>query len=133
MKYSKEAVYTYVHDAIREHYPNSYITGRRVAKPAQFPACLITEIDRNRPQQNIQLDFQDEQWESVFEIQVVSVKPKAASVEASDIMDIARKAFNDLYYWEFTETNVDNGVTYTLIGRFRRVIGGGDSMPTISA
>lgn len=130
MKYSRNAVYTRVANAIKTSYPNAYCTSRYVAKPSTFPACLIHEIDRSRPIQYTQLDFEDDQWESSFEIQIVSTKANTAATEAYGIMEIARKAFSDLYYREFTETNVDGGDQFILIGRFRRTIGGGDTMPT---
>ena len=101
-----------------------------VAKPSAFPAVLVHEIDRNRPVRNTQLDFKDVQWESVFEVQIVSAKANTAATEAYNIMDIARQSLSDLYYREFSETNIDSGDTFTLIGRFRRVIGGGDTMPS---
>ena len=130
MTYSRNAIYTRIVNAIRAVYPNTYCTSRLVAKPSTFPACYIHEIDRNRPLQYTQLDFQDVQYESVFEIQVVSAKNNTASTEAYNLMEIARQAFSDLYYREFSETNIDTGDTFTIIGRFRRVIGGGDTMPT---
>ena len=101
-----------------------------VAKPSSFPAVLIHEIDRNRPIQNTQLDYQDVQWESVYEIQIVSAKANTAATEAYSIMDIARQTMSDIYYREFSETNIDGGDTFTLIGRFRRIVGGGDTMPS---
>lgn len=128
--YTRNAVYTRLRSDILASFPNAYITSRMVAKPSSFPAVLIHEIDSNRPIQNIQLDFQDVQWESVFEIQVVSAKANTAATEAYAIMDIGRQTFNDLYYREFSETNIDTGDTFTLVGRFRRIIGGGDTMPT---
>lgn len=134
MNYTRNAVYDRVHDALAEAYPSAYITSRYVAKPPSFPACLVHEIDRSRPIGNTQLDFQDVQWESVFEVQIASAKANTAAKEAYGIMDVVREAFSNLYYREFSETNVDRGDTFTIIGRFRRVIGGGDVMPpTISA
>jgi hypothetical protein len=44
-------------------------------------------------------------------------------------MESAKAAFNKLYYREFSETNIDRGDTYTIVGRFRRIIGGGDTIP----
>ena len=101
-----------------------------VASPAKFPAILIHEIDRNRPLRNTQLDFQDVQYESVFEIQVVSNKANTAATEAYGIMALADAALSELYYRRFQQTNVDTGDTFTIISRYRRVIGGGDTMPT---
>lgn len=128
--YTRNAIYTRVREPIVTQYPNAYVTSRMVAKPSSFPAILIHEVDRNRPVQNTQLDFQDVQWESVFEAQVVSAKANTAATEAYDIMELVRQAFSDLYYREFSETNLDLGDTFTIIGRFRRTIGGGDTMPT---
>lgn len=130
MKYSRNAIYTRVANAIKADYPNAYCTSRMVASPAKFPAILIHEIDQSRPIQNTQLDFEDVQYESVFEIQVVSNKHNTAATEAYSIMDLAKAAMSGLYYREFSETNIDRSDTFTIIGRFRRVIGGGDTMPT---
>lgn len=130
MNYSRNAIYTRVANAIKADYPDAYTTSRMVASPAKFPAILIHEIDRNRPIQNTQLDFQDVQYESVFEIQVVSNKHNTAATEAYSIMDLAKAAMSGLYYREFSETNIDRSDTFTIVGRFRRVIGGGDTMPT---
>jgi hypothetical protein len=130
VNYSRNAIYTRVANAIKADYPDAYTTSRMVASPAKFPAILIHEIDRNRPIQNTQLDFQDVQYESVFEIQVVSNKANTAATEAYSIMDLAKAAMSGLYYREFSETNIDRSDTFTIVGRFRRVIGGGDTMPT---
>jgi len=129
MNYTRTAVYDRVHDALAVAFPTAYITSRFVAKPPSFPACLVHEIDRNRPVRNVELDFGDVQWESVFEVQVISAKANTAAKEAYSIMDVARQALSDLYYREFSETNIDSGDTFTIIGRFRRIIGGGDTMP----
>ena len=128
--YSRSAVYTRVRSAIIAQFPTAYITSRMVAKPSSFPAVLVHEIDRNRPIQNTQLDYKDVQWESVFEVQVVSAKANTAATEAYAIMEVARQALSSLYYREFSETNIDNGDDFTIIGRFRRKIGGGDTMPS---
>ena len=130
MKYSRNAIYTRVVNAIKAEYPNAYCTSRYVAKPSTFPACYIHEIDNTRPLQYTQLDFEDVQYESVFEIQVVSNKANTAASEAYDIMELAKAAMSGLYYREFSETNIDRSDTFTIVGRFRRVIGGGDTMPT---
>lgn len=131
MRYGRNAIYTRVVNAIKADFPNAYCTSRMVASPAKFPAILIHEIDRNRPLRNMQLDFEDVQYESVFEIQVVSNKANTAATEAYAIMELARAAMSGLYYREFSETNIDRSDTFTIVGRFRRVIGGGDTMPTI--
>ena len=127
---TRNAVYTRVVNAIRAAYPSTYCTSRYVAKPSSFPACYIHEIDRSRPLENTQLDFQDVQWESSFEIKVVSTKVNTAATEAYNIMEVARNSMSEMYYREFSETNIDGGDKFTIVGRFRRVIGGGDTLPS---
>lgn len=127
---TRNAVYTRVVNAIRAAYPSTYCTSRYVAKPSSFPACYIHEIDRSRPLENTQLDFQDVQWESSFEIQVVSTKVNTAATEAYNIMEVARNSMSEMFYREFSETNIDGGDKFTIVGRFRRVIGGGDTLPS---
>lgn len=129
MKFSRNAIYTRIASAIKAEYPDAYTTSRMVASPARFPACLIHEIDNTRPIQNTQLDFEDVQYESVYEIQVVSNKPNTAATEAYGIMALADAAFSGLYYRRFSQTNIDRGDTFTLVSRYRRIIGGGDTMP----
>lgn len=129
MNYSRNAIYTRVANAIKAGYPNAYTTSRMVASPAKFPACLIHEIDNARPIQNTQLDYQDVQYESVFEIQIVSNKANTAATEAYGIAALAEAAMSGLYFRRFSQTNVDKGDTFTVISRYRRVIGGGDTMP----
>lgn len=129
MKYTRNAVYTYVAEAIKEAFPNADCTSRYVPKPSHFPNCFIHEIDWSRPIEYTQLDFMDVQHESVFEIQVSSNKKATAASEAYAIMDVAKGAFSRLYYREFTEVPMDTVDRFTVVGRFRRVIGGGDQMP----
>ena len=129
MKYSRNAIYTRVVNAIKAEYPKAYCTSRYVAKPSTYPTCYIHEIDNTRPIQNTQLDFQDVQYESVFEIQVVSNKANTAATEAYGIAALAEAAMSGLFFRRFSQTNVDKGDTFTIISRYRRVIGGGDTMP----
>ncbi len=127
--YSRNAVYSYVADAITAVHQNVDCTSRRIPVPETFPSCYIHEVDVYRPLENIQLDFQDKQWESTFEIQVISNKKGTAASEAYAIMDAAKSAMNRLFYRQLSETPIDGTETFTLITRFRRQIGGGDTMP----
>ncbi len=127
--YTRNSVYDYVSTAIESAHSGVKCTSRYVPKPAHYPSCYIHEIDNYRPIQNIQLDFQDKQWESSFEIQVISnLKGKAAS-EVYTILETAKAAFNDLYYRQISESSIEGTETFIGIARFRRKIGGGDSMP----
>ena len=127
---TRNAIYDYVASAITAVYTNVRCTSRYVPVPPSFPSCYIHEIEHYRPLENMQLDYEDVQWQSSFEIQVISNKKGTAASEAYSIMETAKAAFNALYFRELSETSIEGTETFTVIGRFRRQIGGGDSMPT---
>ena len=129
MNYSRNAVYNYVVNAVKPQFPLTNFTSRRVPKPASFPTAYIHEIDNFRTLEATQLDFEDVQCESVFEVQVKSAKGNEAASEAFSIMESVSAAMSELYYRKFSETTVDTGEWFTVIARFRRKIGGGDTMP----
>jgi len=126
---TRNAVYDYVSEAITAVHPNVRYSSRRIPVPSSYPSCYIHEIEHYRPLENMQLDYKDVQWQSAFEIQVISNKKGSAASEAYSILETAKDAFNKLYYREMSETPVDDVETFTVIARFRRTIGGGDSMP----
>lgn len=128
-KVTRNAVYDYVSKAITAVHTNAHCTSRRVPKPSAYPSCYIHEIDHYRPLENMQLDYQDVQWQSSFEIRIISNKKGTAASEAYSILDTARSAFNEIYYRELSATPIDETETFTIVARFRRTIGGGDSMP----
>lgn len=126
---TRNAVYDYVSTAITAAHQNVRCSSRRIPIPSSFPACYIHEIEHYRPLENMQLDYQDVQWQSSFEIQVISNKKGTAASEAYSILETAKDAFNTLYFRELSETSVDDVEMFTVIARFRRTIGGGDTMP----
>lgn len=127
---TRNAIYDYIADAITAVHTNVRCTSRYVPVPPSFPSCYIHEIEHYRPLENMQLDYEDVQWQSSFEIQVISNKKGTAASEAYSIMETAKAAFNALYFRELSETSIEGTEMFTVIGRFRRQIGGGDSMPT---
>ena len=127
---TRNAIYDYVASAITAVHTNVRCTSRYVPVPPSFPSCYIHEIEHYRPLENMQLDYEDVQWQSSFEIRVISNKKGTAASEAYSIMETAKAAFNALYFRELSETSIEGTETFTVIGRFRRQIGGGDSMPS---
>ena len=127
---TRNAIYDHVASAITAVHTNVRCTSRYIPVPPSYPSCYIHEIEHYRPLENMQLDYEDVQWQSSFEIQVISNKKGTAASEAYSIMETAKAAFNSLYFRELSETSIEGTETFTVIGRFRRHIGGGDSMPT---
>lgn len=76
----------------------------------------------------MQLDGNDEQWESNFEIQISSNKSGGAAAEAEKLWKAADGVMRSLFYRGISCTPIDDGTKYTIAARYRRIIGGGDRM-----
>lgn len=132
MTYSREAVYTYVRNAIVAAHSGTYVTARREPVPKNFPAVWLVEMNRVRTQRFATLANDDQQYESTFEVQIFSNKQNGALAEAYSILDTVESAFKRLGYFEtFCEqvTNVDPSV-FRIVARFSRQIGMADVIPT---
>ena len=129
---SRIDIYDYVASAVNTVERPVYTNARLEVTPESFPACYIVETDSSAQQQNYTLDFTDEQVRKDFEVQVFSNLENGGLVEAESIMDDVRAAFRELYFIENFVGKIDNidPALVRLVGRFHRVIGGADQMPS---
>lgn len=132
MTYSREAVYTYVRNALVASDSSVYVTARREPVPKSFPCVRLSEMNRTRPQQYATLANDDNQYSSTFEVEIFSNLSNGALAEAYSLLKIAEDSFKQLGYFEvFCEAldNVDPSV-FRIIGRFTKQIGEADVIPT---
>lgn len=132
MTYSREAVYTYLRNAIVTAHSGAYVTARREPVTKTFPAVRVIEINRTRPQEYATLANDDQQYESTFETEIFSNKQSGALAEAYSILDTVESAFKTLGYFEtFCEPidNIDPSI-FRIVGRFSRQIGMADVIPS---
>lgn len=129
MNYTRNAVYSRVVSDVRAAHADVYCTSRYALKPAEFPCLFLREIDRYPRRNAMTLDATDEQAESTFEAQVFSNLAGNAQIEALAITETVETAFRALFYRQLSQTVLDDGNTYTVITRYRRVVGGGDTFP----
>lgn len=127
-------VYNYIASAVNTTERPVYCNARLDVVPEHFPACYIDEIGSASQAQDYTLDFLDEQVRRDFEVHVFSNLENGALVEADSIMDDVRAAFRRIYFIENTVGKTDNidPTVIHLVGRFHRVIGGGESLPEYS-
>ena len=132
MNYSRKGIYTAVRNAIKAAYPNTNVTGTYVPIPSSFPTVFIREIGHFTPPNVVSFTNADDMHESTFEVQVWT-KADTKMDDAYKILDVAKTAFKSLYFVQTSENVVDDGTNsslFRLTANFRRVIGGGESMPT---
>lgn len=129
---SRIDVYDYIETAVNTVSRPVYCEARLEVVPESFPACYITEINNPSDPQYYTLGFTDEQVRRDFEVHVFSNLVDGALIEAESIMDDVRAAFRRLYFIENfvgQSDNIDPTVVH-IVGRFHRIIGGADQMPT---
>lgn len=132
MNYSRKGIYTVARNAIKTSFPDANVTGTYVPMPSSFPAVFIREIGHITPPNVVSLTNADDMYESTFEIQVWT-KGETKMDDAYKILEVAKTAFKKLYFVQTSEIVVDDGTNSTLFrltANFRRVIGGGEQMPT---
>lgn len=131
MTYTRNYVYTQVKNAVKAAFPEANVTGRFIAVPTAFPNVYVYELDYRPTSRAKQLKADDIQWESTFEVQISSNKASGAMSEAYAIMDVVRAAFAEMYYRQIEQIPMDAETKYHIVGQFRRVVGGGDTAPTL--
>ena len=100
--------------------------------PAKFPTVFAREIGHFTPQQAWTLTNAQDISERTWEVQVFSNLSTGSKEQAYEILDICKDVMRSLYFIETFEQPIDqqDKSIYCLVARFRRVIGGGEDMPT---
>lgn len=133
MNITRNAVYSYIYDAVVAEYPTMYVSGVYEPVPAELPAVFIREIGDFRNKENMTLAGNQGVRTSTVEVQVVSSRLNGSLSQAYAILETVRTACFELFY---NETNVvvvedgNSGMNYRLRASYRRIIGDSDEMPT---
>lgn len=132
MNITRNAVYSYIHDAVKADLPSVYITSVYEPVPAELPAIIMREIGDFRNRENMTFTGAQGVRTSTFEVQVVSGQTNGSLSEAYDILEYVKQAFFTLQYNETNVVIVEDGGTgrYRLRASYRRVICDADTLPT---
>ena len=132
MTITRNAVYNYIHDAVKAELPTIYITSVYEPVPAELPVVILREIGDFRNRENMSFTGEQGIRTSTFEAQVVTGQTNGSLSEAYDILEIVKHAFFKLLYNETNVAIVEDGGTgrYRLRASYRRVIGEIDTLPT---
>lgn len=118
-------IFTFVQSAVKEKYPDLYMTGEYVHAPSQFPCATLIEMD-NVPLVRTQTTDSSENHASLmYEINVYSNKRSGRKTECRKI---AAEMDNALTKLGFVRTmlnpipNLEDATVYRITGRYRAVI-----------
>ena len=132
MKYTNNAIFTAIRAAVLAEVSTANCTQTYSTAPASFPTVFAREIGRFTPAQTATISNAQEIYETTWEVQIISNLQAGAKEQAYKLMDAAKSALRRMYFVETMENPVDQTETkyYTLVARFRRIIGSGEEMPT---
>lgn len=131
MIYTQNAIFTVIRTAVLNTISTANVTQTYSATPSKFPTVFAREIGHFTPSQTQTLTNQQDIYETTWEVQIFSNLTSGAKEQAYSLMSIVKNALKGLYFIEVSENPIDtaNAKYYTLIARFRRVIGNGDEFP----
>ena len=116
-------IFNIVARAIRDVYPDIYISGEYVKSPSTFPAVAIVEMD-NTVYVKTQTNEVENHAELMYEVNIYSNK---TSGKKSECKDIASLIDNEMAALGFSRTmlqpipNMDDATIYRMTGRYRAV------------
>lgn len=132
MKYTNNAIFTAIRAAVLAEVSTANCTQTYSPTPAKFPTVFAREIGRFTPAQTATVSNAQDIYETTWEVQVFSNLQSGSKEQAYRLMDAVKSALRRLYFVETMENPIDqtDAKYYTLVARFRRVIGSGEEMPT---
>lgn len=131
MKYTNNAIFTVIRAAVLETEPNANVVQAYSSTPAKFPTVFAREIGRFTPAQSATFANAQDIYETTWEVQAISNLQAGSKEQAYKLMGSVKNAMRFLYFVETMEEPIDrtDAKYYTLVARFRRVIGSGEDMP----
>lgn len=117
-------IFNIVARAIKDVYPDIYISGEYVKSPPSFPAVALVEMD-NTAYGRTQTNEVENHVELLYEVNIYSNK---TSGKKSECKDIASLIDNEMSALGFSRTmlqpipNMDDATIYRMTGRYRAVV-----------
>lgn len=117
-------VFNIVANAIREVYPDLYISGEYVKSPPKFPCVSLVEMDNSAYTRTQTDSCVENHAELLYEVNVYSNKK---SGKKSECKDIAALVDNEMAALGFSRSmlqpipNMDDATIYRMTGRYRAV------------
>ena len=132
MKYTNNAIYTRIRAAALAEVSTAHCTQTYAPTPTKWPTVFAREIGRFTPNGTATLSNAQDISERTWEVQIFSNLQTGAKEQAYQLLDAVKTAFRAMYFVETFESPLDNTANsyYTLVARFRRIIGSGEDIPT---
>ena len=130
MVINRTTVFDYVYRKIKAQDANISISAVPSNTPSSFPAVAMQEISAVENENNVTFNNDDKQYISTFEVNVYTNKEGTGFTQGQELMDAIQGYFKTLGYIMVMReplANLDTTI-YRFVARFRRTIGGGDTI-----
>ena len=118
-------IFTESANAIREAFPNAYVTGTYVNQPARFPAISIVQVDSATWRKTRDSSHGERHTTPTFEINVYSNLKTGAKSQAKAIINLIDELFTGWGFNRLTLTPIENIADNTItryVARYRGII-----------
>lgn len=118
-------VYTSVETAVKEIYPNIFMTGEYVAAPASFPCVSLVEVMNSIFRRSATNTEIENHAVITYEVNVYTNKTKGKKTQCKQIIDLVDKKMLELgFVRRFMQSvpNVADATIYRMFGRYQAVI-----------
>ena len=130
-RYTNNAIFTNIRAAVLAVVSTANCTQTYAPTPTKWPTVFAREIGHFTPNGTVTLSNTQDISESTWEVQIFSNLETGAKEQAYTLLDAVRTALRGMYFVETFESPLDStgNKYYTLVARFRRIIGSGETMP----
>lgn len=131
MKYTNNAIFTRIRTSVLAEVSTANCTQTYSPTPTKFPTVFAREIGHFTPNGTPTLSNAQDISERTWEVQIFSNLKTGAKEQAYSLLAAVKTALRALYFVETFESPLDStgNEYYTLVARFRRIIGSGETMP----
>lgn len=129
--YTNNAIFTKMRSAVLAVVATANCTQTYTPTPTKWPTVFAREIGRLTPNGTATMSNAQDISERTWEVQIFSNLQTGAKEQAYKLLDAVKTAFRSMYFVETFESPLDNTSNnyYTLVARFRRIIGSGETIP----
>lgn len=120
----ENAVFTAVHDAIKEAYPDCNVISEPTEEVAEFPAVVVREINNSTWRRTLDNSPTENHALIVYDINTYSAKQDGRKAECKALLDIADGVMQGLGFVRILKTDLPNSnrTIHRMYGRWEGIV-----------
>jgi hypothetical protein len=118
-------IFTACYNALHSLYPDAYITGNYINKPASFPAVSIICVESVTWRKTRDTGHGERHTSPTYEVNVYSNLKDGAKEQAQELLEVIDRQFTDWNFNRLTCTPIENLADNTIfryVARYRGIL-----------